>query len=73
MLVPTPIIPNPQERRLIWNGDSALNWLPGGVGGGWRVSEAKESFVASLAGCSVAWPMTPPCLAVPMHRYGELW
>ena len=25
-------------------------WLPGGVGGGWAVSEALEAFVTSLAG-----------------------
>jgi hypothetical protein len=30
--------------------DSAPNWLPGGVGGGWAVSEAMEAFVTSLAG-----------------------
>jgi hypothetical protein len=27
--------------------DSAPNWLPRGIGGGWRVSEAKEAFVTS--------------------------
>ena len=35
--------------------DSAPNWLPGGVWGGWGVSEAVEGFVTSLAGGSVAW------------------
>jgi hypothetical protein len=41
------------ERRLLWNGDSAPNWLPREVGGGWGVSEAVEGFVTSLAG--VLW------------------
>jgi len=36
-------------------GDSAPNWLPGGVGGGWRVSEAQEGFVTGMADGSVAW------------------
>lgn len=34
--------------------DSAAIWLPGAVGGGWGVSEAREGFVTSFASGSVA-------------------
>jgi hypothetical protein len=40
---------------LLREPDPAPNRLPGGVWGGWRVSEAMEAFVTSLAGGSVAW------------------
>jgi hypothetical protein len=33
---------------------------PGGVGGGWGVSEALEGFVTSLAGGSVVWASSGP-------------
>jgi hypothetical protein len=58
------------KRRLLRNGDSAPNWLPGGVGDGEGGSEAVEAFVTTFADWSKrrAKPKYVPAHACRVHH-----
>ena len=58
------MLTNPQPANE--DADSAPNWLPGGVWGGWGVSEAVEGFVTSLPRMSGAPQRSTP------RRFGPL-
>ena len=53
------------------DADSALNWLPRGVGDGWGVSEAVEGFVTTLATELEVYLSSPSPYEMAHSRFAE--